>query len=139
MVVASACHTVSPSRSAAPDQPEPNTRARSWEGIPLAFAILDPGANALAAAILLMSFYANGASFLAYAVMAEKRGIATVQRGTKSLYFTTGLAEASETLAVFVLFCLLPQHFALIAYVFAAMTAWTVLTWSACSFSSGVR
>ena len=96
-----------------------------YGSIPLAFAILDPEANALAAAILLMSFYANGASFLAYAVMAEKRGIQTAQRGTKSLYFTTGLAEASETLAVFVLFCLLPQHFALIAYIFAAMTAWT--------------
>ena len=96
-----------------------------YGSIPLAFAILGPGANALAAAILLRGFYANGASFLAYAVMAEKRGIRTVQRGTKSLYFTTGLAEASETLAVFVLFCLLPQHFALIAYIFAAMTAWT--------------
>ncbi len=46
-----------------------------------------------------MSFYANGASFLAYAVMAEKRGIETTQRGTKSLYFTTGLAEALGTAA----------------------------------------
>ncbi|MEF2551183.1 CDP-alcohol phosphatidyltransferase family protein [Aurantimonas sp. A2-1-M11] len=96
-----------------------------YGAIPLAFAVLDPQANALAAAILLMSFYANGASFLAYAVMAEKRGIATEQRGSKSLYFTTGLAEASETIAVFVLFCLLPQHFAVIACIFAAMTAWT--------------
>jgi hypothetical protein len=78
--------------------------------------------------VLLASFYANGASFLAFAVMAEKRGLSTEQRGAKSLYFSTGLAEASETIATFVLFCLLPDHFAVIAYVFAAMTAWTCVS-----------
>lgn len=96
-----------------------------YGAIPLAFAILDPAANGLAAAVLLMSFYANGASFLAFAIMAEKRKLATEQRGRKSLFFTTGLAEASETIATFVLFCLFPQYFAVIAYVFAAMTTWT--------------
>ncbi|MEH6718649.1 MAG: CDP-alcohol phosphatidyltransferase family protein [Aurantimonas endophytica] len=99
-----------------------------YGAIPLAFAILDPAANALAAAVLLTSFYANGASFLAFAVMAEKRGLATEQRGKKSLYFSTGLAEATETIATFVLFCLFPAHFAVIAYVFAAMTAWTCVS-----------
>jgi phosphatidylglycerophosphate synthase len=99
-----------------------------YGAIPLAFAILDPAANALSAAVLLTSFYANGASFLAFAVMAEKRGLSTEQRGEKSLYFSTGLAEASETIATFVLFCLLPDHFAVIAYVFAAMTAWTCVS-----------
>ncbi|UIJ74166.1 CDP-alcohol phosphatidyltransferase family protein [Aurantimonas sp. HBX-1] len=99
-----------------------------YGAIPLAFAILDPAANALAAAVLLTSFYANGASFLAFAVMAEKRGLSTRQRGEKSLYFSTGLAEATETIATFVLFCLLPAHFAVIAYVFAAMTAWTCVS-----------
>lgn len=99
-----------------------------YGAIPLAFAILDPAANALAAAVLLTSFYANGASFLAFAVMAEKRGLSTEQRGKKSLYFSTGLAEATETIATFVLFCLFPAHFAVIAYVFAAMTAWTCVS-----------
>ena len=99
-----------------------------YGAIPLAFAVLDPAANALAAAVLLTSFYANGASFLAFAVMAEKRGLSTRQRGEKSLYFSTGLAEATETIATFVLFCLLPAHFAVIAYVFAAMTAWTCVS-----------
>ncbi|HDZ75185.1 MAG TPA: CDP-alcohol phosphatidyltransferase family protein [Aurantimonas coralicida] len=96
-----------------------------YGAIPLAFAILDPAANGLAAAVLLMSFYANGASFLAFAIMAEKRKLATEQRGKKSLFFTTGLAEATETIAAFVLFCLFPQYFVVIAYVFAAMTTWT--------------
>lgn len=99
-----------------------------YGAIPLAFAILDPAANALAAAVLLTSFYANGASFLAFAVMAEKRGLSTEQRGKKSLYFSTGLAEATETIATFVLFCLFPGSFAVIAYVFAAMTAWTCVS-----------
>lgn len=90
--------------------------------IPLAFIIAEPTANAVAGAVLLFSFYVNGASFLAFAVMAEKRALATETRGPKSLYFTTGLAEATETIVVFALFCLLPGYFAVIAYVFAALT-----------------
>ena len=55
-----------------------------YGAIPLAFALRDPDANAVAAAVLLMSFYANGASFLAYAILAAKRGMATTDRGEKS-------------------------------------------------------
>ena len=90
--------------------------------IPLGFVIAEPESNAVAGATLLFSFYVNGASFLAYAIMAEKRGLATEARGEKSLYFTSGLAEATETILVFVLFCVVPGHFAVIAYVFAALT-----------------
>jgi phosphatidylglycerophosphate synthase len=89
--------------------------------IPLAFVLAEPERNAVAGAVLLASFYLNGASFLAYAVMAEKRGIAGSARGPKSLYFTTGLAEATETILVFILFCLFPGTYPTIAYVFAAM------------------
>jgi phosphatidylglycerophosphate synthase len=89
--------------------------------IPLAFVLADPERNAVAGAVLLASFYVNGSSFLAYAVMAEKRGLTAEARGTKSIFFTTGLAEATETIAVFCLFCLFPGAFALIAYVFAAL------------------
>ena len=88
--------------------------------IPLAFALARPEANAVAGAVLLASFYVNGSSFLAFAIMAEKRRLATEIRGAKSLYFTTGLAEATETIAVFCLFCLFPGAFAPIAYLFAA-------------------
>ena len=93
--------------------------------IPLGFVLAEPAANAVAGATLLFSFYVNGASFLAYAIMAEKRGLASDARGEKSLYFTSGLAEATETIVVFVLFCLLPARFAVIAYVFAALTLFT--------------
>ncbi len=96
-----------------------------YGAIPLGFAALDPAQNALPAAVLLLTFYANGASFLAYAVLAEKRKITTEIRGRKSFFFSTGLAEASETIIAFCLFCLFPAWFPVIALVFAAMTAWT--------------
>ena len=96
-----------------------------YGAIPLAFAVLDQTQNALPAAVLLLTFYANGASFLAYAILAEKREITTQVRGKKTFFFTTGLAEASETIIAFCLFCLFPAWFPVIAYVFAAMTAWT--------------
>lgn len=95
--------------------------------IPLAFAFARIE-NALPAAVLLMVFYANGASFLAFAIMAEKRQISTDSHGSKSLYFTGGLAEAGETYAVFALFCLLPDWFGVIAYSFAAITAITTVS-----------
>lgn len=101
--------------------------------IPLAFIIADPTANAVAGGVLIFSFYANGASFLAFAIMAEKHGLTTNQRGEKSIFFTTGLAEATETIAVFVAFCLFPAYFALIAYIFAAVCFYTtaVRIWQA--------
>jgi phosphatidylglycerophosphate synthase len=92
-----------------------------YGAIPLGFALADPPHNALPAAVLLLSFYANGASFLGFAIIAAKRGLSTEARGHKSLYFTTGLAEASETLAVFALACLAPAWFPWLAYGFAAV------------------
>lgn len=93
--------------------------------IPLAFAIHNPARNALAASVLLATFYANCASFLAFAVMAEKRGANSQARGQKSFVFSVGLAEAGETLITFAAFCLFPAKFSPIAYVFAALCAWT--------------
>lgn len=88
---------------------------------PLAFAYADPAANALAASVLLFAFYVNGASFLAFAALAAKRRMGEGARGPKSLYFTAGLAEGFETIAVFAAMCLWPQHFAGLALGFAAL------------------
>ena len=99
-----------------------------YGAIPMGFILLDPQANGVAGAALLFSFYVNGGSFLAYAVMAEKRGLSSSARGAKSLFFTTGIAEATETLFVFVAFCLFPDWFAVIAYAFAALTFYTALS-----------
>jgi len=96
--------------------------------IPLAFILADPAANAVAGSVLIFAFYATGASFLAFALMAEKRGVSDKQRGSKSLVYTTGLAEATETITVFVLFCLFPTWFPVIAYLFAALCLITVVS-----------
>ena len=100
-----------------------------YGAIPFGFILADPGANALPGALLILSFYFNGASFLAYATIVEKRGMgaqaSTKGSASKSFFFSVGLAEATETLAVFIAFCLLPRWFSPIAYVFAAITFYT--------------
>ncbi|MEJ1938526.1 CDP-alcohol phosphatidyltransferase family protein, partial [Nostoc sp. NIES-2111] len=92
-----------------------------YGAFPLAFAVRDPAANALPAAALLFTFYVNGATFLAYAAVAARRGLETTSRGVKSLYFTAGLAEGTETIVWFALMLLFPSAFPMLAWIFAAM------------------
>ena len=93
-----------------------------YGAIPLAFAVRDPGVYALPAAVLLFSFYVNGASFLAFATIAAKRGLESRIRGVKSIYFTAGLAEGTETIVIFVLMLVMPAWFPILAYGFAGLT-----------------
>ncbi|NHX27879.1 CDP-alcohol phosphatidyltransferase family protein, partial [Escherichia coli] len=74
-----------------------------YGAVPMGFVWLDPGVNGAAGAFLLASFYVNGASFLGYAILAERAGMQTTARGAKSLYFTGGLLEGTETIAFFVI------------------------------------
>ncbi len=87
----------------------------------LGFALADPDNNALAAAFLLFSFVGAEASFLAYAVMAAKRGLTTKRFGAKSMFYLGGLVEATETLALFVLICLWPGWFVYLAVAFGVL------------------
>jgi phosphatidylglycerophosphate synthase len=98
-----------------------------YGAIPMAFVLRDPAANGVAGAFLLMAFYANGATFLGFAIMAAKRGMDTAARGEKSLYFTAGLLEGTETIAFFVLLCLWPGGFAPLAWGFGALCLVTAL------------
>ncbi len=99
-----------------------------YGALPLAFAVYAPDRNALAAAVLLFSFYVNGATFLAFAAIAARRGLETDSRGHKTLYFTAGLAEGSETILVFVLMLLFPAVFVWLAYGFCAMVLLTAIS-----------
>ena len=92
-----------------------------YGAIPLAFVLHDPATNGVAGAFLLTSFYFNGASFLGYAILAEKRGMTTAAQGIKSLYFSNGLLEGTETIVFFVLLCLFPTAFVPMAFVFGAL------------------
>jgi phosphatidylglycerophosphate synthase len=99
-----------------------------YASIPLAFAIADPVANALPAAVLLAAFMGTGSSFLAFAALAAKRGLTNIDYPHKSFYFLGGLAEATETLAFFMAMCLWPQHFEVLAYLYAAVCCVTIAT-----------
>jgi phosphatidylglycerophosphate synthase len=92
-----------------------------YGAIPLAFVLRDPGANGLAGAFLLFSFYVNGATFLGFAVLAAKRGMETVNRGEKSLYFTAGLLEGTETILFLLVVAVRPDFFVPGAWAFGAL------------------
>ena len=91
-----------------------------YSGVPFFFAVGRPD-DALPAAFLVFSFVGTGSSFLAFAAVAAKRGIVTEARGRKAIYYLGGLTEATETIALFVLICLLPDYFAIYAWVFGAL------------------
>jgi phosphatidylglycerophosphate synthase len=92
-----------------------------YGAVPLAFVLLDPGANGVAGAFLLFSFYVNAATFLGYAILAEKHGLESRSRGEKSLYFTAGLMEGTETILAFVALALWPGLFPSLAWVFGVL------------------
>lgn len=90
-----------------------------YGAVPFGFILYDPTTNGIAGAFLLLSFYVNGASFLGYAILAEKKGITTRAQGVKSLYYSNGLLEGTETIVFFVLLCLAPRFFMPLAWLFA--------------------
>lgn len=92
-----------------------------YGAIPLGFVLFDPASNGAAGAFLLAAFYVNGATFLGYAILAAKRGMETRSRGEKSLYFTAGLLEGTETILFFLLIVLVPGLFVPAAWVFGAL------------------
>ena len=92
-----------------------------YGAIPMGFVMADPAQNGAAGVFLLTSFYVNGASFLGYAVMAEKRGMQTQAQGLKSLYFSNGILEGTETIGFFVALCLWPTHFSTLSWAFGIL------------------
>jgi phosphatidylglycerophosphate synthase len=98
--------------------------------VPLGFALADPGANALPAALLIASFIGTGSSFLAFAAIAAKRGEVAPAYPSKGIAYLGGLTEGAETIALFLAMCLVPTAFPLLACLFAAAcTLTTVLRW----------
>ena len=93
--------------------------------VPLAFGIARPS-NTLPALLLLASFTLTCASFLVFAAIAARSGQATNAHGAKSFFYSTGIAEGAETIAVFIAMCLWPDHFPAIALGFAGLCLLTV-------------
>jgi phosphatidylglycerophosphate synthase len=92
-----------------------------YAAMPLGFAVWLPETNALPAAFLLASFVANGSAFLAFSILAEKRGMKTTRQGQKSIYYLAGIAEGFETIVFMAAFCLFPTHFPILALIFATL------------------
>jgi phosphatidylglycerophosphate synthase len=99
-----------------------------YAAIPLGFIIANPEQNALAGALLLAAFIGTGSSFLAFAIAAEKFKLEKPQFKYKSFYYLNGLTEGTETIALFIAFCIWPQHFSLLATLFAIACAITIFT-----------
>jgi len=95
-----------------------------YGGFVLAVAIAEPDAR-LACAALLVTYYVSGTAFLAWSSLAERRALETGDE--RSLRFVAGLAEGTETVIAYVLFCLLPGRAEEIAWGFAAIVAVTAL------------
>ena len=98
-----------------------------YSAIPFAFAVADPD-KALAACFLIFSFVGTGSSFLAFAVIAQKRGISTEMRGKKGFFYLGGLTEGSETIIFLLIVALRPDFFVPLAWAFAALCWITTVT-----------
>jgi len=98
-----------------------------YASVPLAFAIVDPAANAIPAAALLASFCLTCSSFLAFAAIAAKRGIETTAHGRKSFFYSTGIVEGTETIAFFLLMAASPAWFAPLAWLFSGLCVLTAI------------
>lgn len=95
--------------------------------VPLGFALADPAANALAASLLIASFVGTGSSFLAFAILAERRRIDSDHHARKGIFYLGGLTEGAETILAFVAMCVWPHRFPEIALVFAALCLLTTI------------
>jgi len=78
----------------------------------------------VACAVLLAAYLLNNVALLSFASLVEKRALAFGDE--RSLRFTPGLTEGTETVIAYVAFCVVPVHAPLVAWVFAGMVLVTV-------------
>ena len=98
-----------------------------YSAVIMGFALSDPENNSLAAAFLIFSFIGTGSSFLAFAVAAEKQDISSDVSVRKSFYYLGGLTEGTETIMFFVVICMFPASFPVMAVLFGIICWITVL------------
>lgn len=91
-----------------------------YSAVPFAFAIAHPE-YWLPAMFLIYSFVGTGGSFLAFAIIAEKRKHTSPIQQKKSFFYSVGLMEGTETILFFVLFCIFPAEFSTLAWVFGSL------------------
>lgn len=89
-----------------------------YQSVVFGFILAKPE-NQLPGAFLMLAFVGTGISFLAFSIIAERRSMTSIRYPNKGIYYLGGLAEGTETIAFFIAFCLWPQHFTMLAIVFA--------------------
>jgi len=99
-----------------------------YSAVVFGMALSDPQQNALPAAFLLFAFMGTGSSFLAFAIMAERKSIASIEYPNKGFYYLGGLAEGTETIMFLLAFCLIPGSFFWLAIVFSVICWLTTAT-----------
>jgi phosphatidylglycerophosphate synthase len=93
-----------------------------YVAVPLGFAYADP-ANVWPALLLVASFTLTAVSFLALAAIMAGRDMG---HGAKAFTYSTGLVEGGETIVFFIVMCLLPAYFSLLAMIFVLLCLATV-------------
>jgi phosphatidylglycerophosphate synthase len=94
-----------------------------YAGFPLGVAIAEADAR-VATCALLAAYLLNNVALLSHSSLIEKRRLELGDE--RSLRFTAGLTEGTETILCYALVCLLPAHAATIFWAFAAMVMITV-------------
>ncbi len=95
-----------------------------YGGFVVGVAVAVPSAR-LACAALLLAYYASGTALLALSALVDRSSDAFVDE--RSVRFVGGLAEGTETIVVYVLFCVLPADATVTAWLFAAAVGVTAL------------
>ena len=91
-----------------------------YSAVVFGFVLAQPE-QAVYGAFLIFSFVGSGTAFLTYSIFAAKNNLSTEARGKKSIYYLGGLTEGFETIITFILMCLVPEYFWLIALIFGSL------------------
>lgn len=78
----------------------------------------------VACTVLLAAYLLNNVALLSFASLVEKRRLSYGDE--RSLRFTPGLTEGTETMAAYSIICLVPGHALVVIWTFAAMVVFTV-------------
>lgn len=93
-----------------------------YGGFVVGVAIAVPEAR-IACTALLAAYLLNNVAQLSFASLIERRRLAFGDE--RSLRLTPGLTEGTETIVAYIVFCLIPSHAAIVAWVFMAMVLFT--------------
>lgn len=94
-----------------------------YAGFPIGVAIATSDAR-IAVCFLLGTYLLNNVALLSFSSILERRRIALGDE--RSLRFTTGLTEGTETIACYSLVCVVPDHAGTIFWVFGGLVLVTV-------------